>query len=454
MRSDLWEYIISGALIGGAVGGPLGGAIAAATISSSAAGAGAAAGLGVGMLSGGVIGKKCHETKELSRTLSSKEKELRELRKELERINAERKSLQSEIDRLNVRIKSYKIQIATLKQKDRNNGESLSRLRERVQDLESQMADKECELNNCDQEKERLKQEIDELRAGDGLSPSSQGAIPSDVLYPLPTIFDYLRKILPKQFPIFIIHNDLLISRPMLDKTGQSHIAAILPPLVAINANLIFTTNNVLTKDECSQSDLARLQLLLNRYLLSNLKRNYAKIIFPFLDMSRKHWLTAEFKLTQKDDRICELQAYLHDPRGGGLLQEQDFQILATTIEECLKAKWPNVMLQTCHVASPYQSCRQSKPDRISCGPLVIKEISMRLKDETLDRNIPYQYGASEIVQQQKEAYSKACDSYRTDSVSVIATDRYRFLARTMGRKYQEAKSDQEKINIRLTYHC
>lgn len=386
------------------------------------------------------------ENEKLSKKLAEMQTKFHNRQTELNKVTVERETHNNHISRLNKEIFALKVQM-------NEEAQRCSRLIERVRNLETEKSTLERKLQLNAQTQARLEQEIDELKAGNGLMTIRGGEVRNDVLYSLQMIFNYLQMVIPKEFPGILKKNTVLILNTIIDKSGQSHAAFILPPLVAINGYLIFTTKNMLGKIDASKSDLTLLKLLLNRYLLTNInKTRYAKIIFPFLDVLAKHWLTVELKLTQTGDSTFALYAYLHDPRGGGLLQVNDFQILSTTIEDCLNAKYSHVTLDTYRVASPYQSCRQSKPDRISCGPLVIKEIGMRLRDDTLDRSIPYQYGASEIVQQQHETY-RAFVPYRVDALSIIATNRYRFLARTMGKNYRKEEGQSEKVKIELTHN-
>lgn len=442
----MW-WIILGIVTGGGLGGIIGGGIVS-LLGIEIVG-GVIAGGAVGAIGGGLFGAAVQEGEDLQRRNQAQQNQIHGLQIQFDNLQNQLTAAIAERDRLIITVGQLNQQIVA---EIERNGVYAARVR----DLERELAANELRLQQNDQRVDQLQQQIDELNAGDGISAMNPSEVRSDVLYSLPTVFDYLQKVVPKEFPGFILRNNLLISHAIIDKSGHSHTSAILPPLVAINDHLIFTTRQVLARIDAGKSDLSALQLLLNRYLLQNLNTtSYAKIIFPFLDMSKKHWLTAELKLTQKDDNNFELLAYSHDPRGGGLWRLQDFQTMATEIASCLKAKWPNAKLQIQRVASPYQSCRQSKPDRISCGPLVIKEIGMRLKDDSLDRRSPYEYGATEIVQQQIEIY-KTCTSRQADSLSKIATNRYQFLTRTMGKKTPERgkSSGNGELDASMTSIC
>lgn len=151
---------------------------------------------------------------------------------------------------------------------------------------------------------------------------------------------------------------------------------------------------------------LARLRSSLNTSELTQLvsymtEGNSGKIIFPYLDIETKHWSTVEIRLKRTQQGQYSVLYMLHDPRGKGQIKDSLKKQLHEIIEAKIKEFDQSTMCVASSSESPYHTCRQSKPDKISCGPIVVKEIEKRILEESLDRPIPYEFGACEIVEQQ-----------------------------------------------------
>ncbi|NNM60244.1 MAG: hypothetical protein HKM04_10590 [Legionellales bacterium] len=154
----------------------------------------------------------------------------------------------------------------------------------------------------------------------------------------------------------------------------------------------------------------------------------YAKILCPVL--IKRHWHTLELAIDSRHPKI--INAFLHDPMGGGHLLPK----LAESLSSILKLHYhPDITLLT--PISPYCSERQSKADKISCGPIVIQEIHKRINGESLDRRIPYEFGASELV-------AKQARSSQSNGVKHLVASRHQLLSYDIRAKMKKILASEE----------
>ncbi len=123
------------------------------------------------------------------------------------------------------------------------------------------------------------------------------------------------------------------------------------------------------------------------------------KLLIPYLDLEKNHWQTLEIQIKTSDCKN-KINFYLHNPKGSGSISIETQKNLINQFNVS------EINFQLNFPQSPYLTSRQSKVDKISCGPIVAHEILLRLDNKSLDRTIPYAYGASEMIKQQFESMS------------------------------------------------
>lgn len=250
-----------------------------------------------------------------------------------------------------------------------------------------------------------LQKKIDEL--GGGVSYPSELEV--QCYYSSADINRCLNAVIFSKMPDIVYKDDCFIAK----NTNQQSV--LLLPAIISGIKAIQQLNHFLNR--------TNLMALMNDSTMG-------RVVFPYLDKTNNHWNTIELIIHKNKHSQYAINCSLHDPRGGGILPNY----IADELRNIFKKNYHSeIELEI--TPSRFQSCRQSKPDKISCGPIVVEEILLLLNQKSLDRQIPYGYGASEIVARHGEIAS----------VESKLQQRHSFLGRNLT---QESIKNFDKQNI------
>lgn len=129
---------------------------------------------------------------------------------------------------------------------------------------------------------------------------------------------------------------------------------------------------------------------------LTSQTNGQAKIIFPY-NLDASHWLTAEI-IIRKIDKKYTIEIMVHDPYGGGTMDDKNFKELKAAIEKRIKTFVSDASIATSgNKSSPYQQPRQIIGDTISCGIIMIEDAVKRIQGQSLNQATPWPNGAIEL---------------------------------------------------------
>lgn len=249
------------------------------------------------------------------------------------------------------------------------------------------------------QENIELQRRIEEIGGGNSIS----NIYYQNSYYSSWHLDNYLTSLINNKLGGF--ENEFLMERKFADSSGGNYQLMLLPSI---------TSDKTSIEKLNSYVNNSSFELLLNRINANN----DGKIIFPYLDLIKRHWHTAELIIRENSSNYI-IASFIHDPRGGGKMPEELANKIQCIINSKIQKLYPGAAPVFNTYESPYKTCRQSKADKISCGPVIAREIEMRIRGKNLDRSIPYEFGASELVTKQQKT---------TDTLNMIAFKRYQFL--------------------------
>jgi hypothetical protein len=138
------------------------------------------------------------------------------------------------------------------------------------------------------------------------------------------------------------------------------------------------------------------------------LKKDQAaiKILFPCNSIERFHWLTAEIILI-KNQPNYSIQMFVHDPYGGGKMQEKMYLQILKAMQKRIIDLDPGANIQFANCPSIFLKGRQEPLDSLSCGVVVAEEIIQRTLGFSLDRDQPYANFARDLRKKHLELKQK-----------------------------------------------
>lgn len=130
--------------------------------------------------------------------------------------------------------------------------------------------------------------------------------------------------------------------------------------------------------------------------LVDNGNSSSARILFPY-NITNLHWLIGEIVIYKTANNYRVL-IFTHDPYGGGIMVQSNFEVLKGTIirrinEEHARMNLPQPVVEYMNEPSNYRR-RQKEGDAVSCGVIVAEDMIKLIKGETLDIESPYEVGA------------------------------------------------------------
>jgi len=118
---------------------------------------------------------------------------------------------------------------------------------------------------------------------------------------------------------------------------------------------------------------------------LSRPEHAIARILFPYNDIERDHWLTGEVVIEMKEDHF-QVDICAHDPlTHHAPINQENLEKLVKSIESRLKEFYPDHAVKYNITPSRYESRRQN--DGTSCGPILVMELLLRVEGKALTYN-------------------------------------------------------------------
>lgn len=366
-----WEWILAGVLTVGGIG---------AIIATLGFGAPVVIGIAGGGLAvaGGAVGYDAHKRTEVEKLLG----QLRDLQRNIDGLTTRLNSLQAERESL-----VTQLQIA------RNNNyqfeRNIGQLQRNYQNAQTRIDELQRERSGNHSKISTLRRRLEELGVAAGGNGFFENKKYSVYYYSFLEMDRCLNAAINHRFLGFAPKCQFLLATEMSSVKNKRFCTFILPSVSLSQYGLMRLYSNLNTEEFVTF--LSRLAPQLD-----------GRLIFPYLVLDTKHWVTVEIQIQKNAHHQFHINYTLHDPRGKGQIQACLTEKLQTILQSQISTLYKDAVITSSNSESPYQSCRQSKPDKISCGPIVIKEIEKRIMDQSLDRQIPYEFGAWEIVSDQQ----------------------------------------------------
>jgi len=129
------------------------------------------------------------------------------------------------------------------------------------------------------------------------------------------------------------------------------------------------------------------------------------KILFPFNDQDRFHWLLGEVIIHHLKNNEYLVKIQTHDPYGRGQLKDVFYQQLKSVIIKKINSYFSESLVRVSNVESEFTP-RQNRLDTTSCGIIVSEDLLKRIVEESLDVLKPFPIGAKML---RKSHYEKIC---------------------------------------------
>jgi len=341
------------------------------------------------------------------------------LQNQITDLTAQVATLTATIATNNTQIANLQLQISTHQGNNQQNQDAINGLQQQVTTLLGQNETLQQQVTTHQNTIQDLQEEIEEL--------GGKGNVKGMFLNSTYKTLYYSAKIMQKTISSSLQNKNIgFISQGnyFLKQNSQNDYSVAFMPVTSNRINSL-----------CKQIST----MLCNEYERLKPSEGFAiKIVYPYLDLVNKHWLTGEINITLVKDSVC-INNYLHDPRGLGKMPDKQASVVSKKLNVCLTTLGGDKTISFNNGVSPYQSARQSLVDKISCGPIVVKECLRRFQNKDLNRTIPYQFGATELVKKQRSVLEKSGSKV----LSKFSQNRYRFL-RYDGLQVNKLKSKQD----------
>lgn len=344
--------------------------------------------------------------------------------------------------------KKKQIKINQLTEANTKNDNELIILEERIEttetknksylkEYEKKMADSEKdqekidELERANQRLQKKANQLEQEKEENGGNGYLNSKDYSKLYYGSYHLQNYLQTAVMNHLGGYTCSSRLLLARSFQNLAGETYRVMVLPPVTS------------------RETGLQRLAFCLNasEFIDSLSGIENLKLVFPYLDLDAGHWHTAEVIINRNSPTDYKITIYLHDPRGGGQAPTLLIRRLDYLVTEKIKTINSQANIQFEILGSPYKTCRQSKPDKISCGPIVGEEVILRIQDKSLDRCIPYEFGTSEIVHKQK---SELDSLQEKNALSLIESRRYQFLSNHVSGSFNSISNQSNEAEVVL----